>query len=49
MLAQVSRYLAQVPKEGRDLRRELAFYAVLMARVHGVKWNLLRLAWNLLR
>ena len=38
---------AQVPKQGRNLRRESAYYAVLMAQVSTLKWNLRRLRLNL--
>jgi len=32
--------MAQVPKQGRNLRRESAFYAALVAQVPVLKWNL---------
>ena len=38
---------AQVPKQGRNLHRESAFYAVLMEQVSALKWNLHRLSRNL--
>jgi len=30
----------QVPKQGRDLHRESAFYALLLVQVPYLKWNL---------
>ena len=39
----------QVPKQGRNLRRELAFYAALVAQVPVLKWNLHHLRRNLHR
>ena len=40
-LAQVHTLVAQVPKYGRDLRRESAPGAILVAQVPHLKWNLL--------
>ena len=37
----------QVPKQGRNLRRESAFYVTLLAQVSALKWNLRRLRLNL--
>ena len=30
----------QVPKQGRNLRRESAFYVTLAVQVSAIKWNL---------
>jgi hypothetical protein len=32
----------QVPKQGRNLHRESAFYVALAVQVHHLKWNLLQ-------
>jgi hypothetical protein len=41
--AQVQEQAVQVPKQGRNLHRESAFYVALVAQVPALKWNLRQL------
>ena len=42
-------WAVQVPKQGRNLRRESAFYVALVAQIPALKWNLRHLRLNLRR